>query len=269
MRIFSWNVNLRRDCESQVAAIATLKPDVVVLQEVNQRSEPKFRELLADIGLTASVSGLDLPSERVRPLLERFVIVASRWPLSLMKPLAVPSPEIALHVTAHGPELLVEIVGVHVPVARRSPPLKVETQEGLYNLLRERADYPVVLCGDFNSPRAETADGEVIPFTIRRGARARSAELRLMSGLREFGYRDCFRAANGYEVNAASWYWRQRGVSRGFRIDHVFASASLQASACWYEHRFREDRLSDHSPIVADITFRRMENVNEGTASES
>jgi exonuclease III len=76
-----------------------------------------------------------------------------------------------------------------------------------------------------------------------------------MSGLRAFGYEDCFRAVNGYDVDAPSWYWRQRGVIGGFRLDHVFVSASLQTSACWYEHGFREARLSDHSPIVADINF--------------
>ncbi len=256
MRILSWNLNARRDSKSQVLALAALEPEIVVLQEVTLGSQPRLCELLSDHGLTSSVSGLDVMERGTQPPLPRFVMIASRWPIALMEPVDVPSPEVALHVTAYGPGGPLEVVGVHIPVASRIPPLKPLTQEGVAALLKDRAASPLVLCGDFNAPRGETPSGEVIPFSTKRGPRAREAELGLMSGIREFGFEDCFRTVNGYAVDTASWYWRQRGVNVGFRIDHAFASASLQTSACWYEHGFREARLSDHSPIVADVLFR-------------
>ena len=67
---------------------------------------------------------------------------------------------------------------------------------------------------------------------------------------------DAFRGANGYDISEASWYWKNRGRTGGYRLDHVFVSNHLRPVACWYEHDLRLGGLSDHSPIVADLNRR-------------
>ena len=60
-----------------------------------------------------------------------------------------------------------------------------------------------------------------------------------------------------------TWYSRRRGggVGRAFRIDHAFASPVLSSrvTRCWYSHREREERTSDHSMLLLDIAERANE----------
>jgi exonuclease III len=113
--------------------------------------------------------------------------------------------------------------------------------------------HPTIVCGDFNSPKAELADGTVLPFARARNARARLAEERLMGSTTAAGLRDVYRAVWGYDRQESSWYWKNRGRTGGFRLDHIFASPSLVADRCEYVHDFRTRGLSDHSPIFADF----------------
>jgi endonuclease/exonuclease/phosphatase family metal-dependent hydrolase len=115
-----------------------------------------------------------------------------------------------------------------------------------------------VLCGDFNTPRREKPDGTVISFARdskerlrpERGDRWDSAELGVVPGLRELGFADAFRAIHGYESKEPSWVWSHGG---GWRLDHVFASG-LEVEASVYHHAWRDDGLSDHSALEADVT---------------
>jgi endonuclease/exonuclease/phosphatase family metal-dependent hydrolase len=116
---------------------------------------------------------------------------------------------------------------------------------------------PRILCGDFNTPRREHPDGTVISFARdsherlrpERGARWDSAELGVVPGLRELGFLDAFRAIHGYASKEPSWVWRHGG---GWRLDHIFVSGlSVVASA--YHHDWRDDGLSDHSALEADV----------------
>ncbi|OAI44442.1 hypothetical protein AYO38_09675 [bacterium SCGC AG-212-C10] len=254
MRILSWNLNVRRDCAGQVAALAALAPDVVALQEVTRRSESALRPLLSDSGLTHFASGLDSAPALSPPVLDRFVIVASRWPIEVVPVKGLPAPQVGVHVRVSSIAFPLEVLGVHVPTVTRGP-LKTETQEGIAAHLALHRDHAIVACGDFNSPKLESPEGVVEPFELRSHVRERAAELSLMTGLRELGFADCFRAIHGYGVDAPSWFWKNRGRTGGFRLDHIFASASLKTTACWYEHGFR-DRLSDRAAVVADVRPR-------------
>src|SRR5437868_278102 len=61
----------------------------------------------------------------------------------------------------------VDVVGVHIPtIGGRDALLKVGTQEGLVERLAVLVR-PTVVCGDFNSPRAESSDGVVTPFAMQ------------------------------------------------------------------------------------------------------
>ena len=132
--------------------------------------------------------------------------------------------------------------------------LKVETQEGLLRRLR-RKRRPTIVCGDFNSPKHEGLDGIVTPFSGPRGERAVAAEMALMGRINACGLVDAFRHCQGYEADGRSWYWKNKGRTDGFRLDHIFASPSLRVETCDYVHTWRESGLSDHSPIYADIAL--------------
>jgi exonuclease III len=132
---------------------------------------------------------------------------------------------------------------------------KVETCEALYVALARDTDRHRILCGDFNTPRLETTEGEVITFAENHPEhieRWDAAERSVIAGLAEWDLSDAFRALNGYERRDVSWIFNTRARRKaGHRLDHVLASASLRPTWCDYQHGWRDDGLSDHSAIEA------------------
>jgi endonuclease/exonuclease/phosphatase family metal-dependent hydrolase len=118
-----------------------------------------------------------------------------------------------------------------------------------------------VLCGDLNTPRRETPGGEVLTFARdsrgrlrpERGERWDRAELGPLIGLREHRMRDVFRELHGYDRREISWGWRR--WSGGYRLDHLIASDELRATRCEYLHAWREEGLSDHSALEAQLAL--------------
>ena len=49
-----------------------------------------------------------------------------------------------------------------------------------------------------------------------------------------------------------SWYSHKQN---GFRLDHFFVDKKLESSitACYYDHKLREENISDHSSITLTI----------------
>jgi exonuclease III len=122
-----------------------------------------------------------------------------------------------------------------------------------------------VLCGDLNTPRRELPDGTTISFARdsrgrlrpERGPEWDAAELGIVPGLRELGYRDAFRTRHGYASRSPSWTWKTiAGHDGGWRLDHTFLSAELFPLACQYHHQWREQQLSDHSALETDLEYR-------------
>jgi exonuclease III len=115
------------------------------------------------------------------------------------------------------------------------------------------------VCGDLNTPRRETVDGEVVTFAQDRYGRLRPergepwdrAERRVLSELNELGLVDAFRALNGYAARDVSWTWRR--WPGGYRLDHVFASTDLILRSCAYVHEWRQAGLSDHSALELEF----------------
>jgi exonuclease III len=136
-----------------------------------------------------------------------------------------------------------------------SSQLSLEVRESVSRWLTVRRRRPRILCGDLNSPKIETAAGEVIPWARPRDQRRVAAELGLMAGprgLQRYGMVDVFRAVHGYERNERSWFFTRHGSVFGYRLDHIMVSQDIAPLACWYEHAARTG-LSDHSPMVADL----------------
>lgn len=259
MRLLSWNVAGRvGSIRQQAEALASRAPDVVALQEITTTTAELWPPLLHALGLLHTATSWDLPppEECSAPPPKVGVLIASRWALSVIPSteFCVPWPQCIASAVLHGPFGLCEVHTIHVPPATVVGWLnKAATFDGLFERLARPADLPRLLCGDFNSPKEEHSDGEVIPFGNRR-TRQREAELRVLKGLEPFDLIDVYRQLHGYQANDFSWYWRGGGRSIGRRFDLVFAVRSLHATSCRYVHSFREDRLSDHSAIEVIFT---------------
>jgi exonuclease III len=263
VRVITWNVNRRVSVlAAQAAALAGREPDVVALQEVTARSWPLWRAALETIGLPHARCSLDEADPARQPITRRRtgVVIAARGRLEPAASLPVPWPETALAaatIGAVGDDAAAAIVvhAVHVPNAANGW-IKPDTLAALRAGL-EAGSGPRVVCGDLNTPRREKPDGTVISFARdtreqlrpERGERWDSAELGVVPGLRDLGFADAFRALHGYASKEPSWVWRHGG---GWRLDHLFA-AGLEVEAAVYHHPWRDDGLSDHSALEADV----------------
>jgi exonuclease III len=251
VKLISWNVAGRAgELPAQAAALARQEPDIVCLQEVRATSLPRWERALGDLGLAEIEDSSDFIGSR-----RFFNLTASRWPQRQLAPIGAPQPERVLSVAIDAPSGELELHNVHVPPAQSAGLVKVETCEAIHHALARPSDRDRVLCGDFNSPRLETAAGEVVTFApddpglIERWDRA---ERSILTGLAPWGLTDAFRALHGYERQDASWVFHTRARRKSaHRLDHVLASESLNPVWCDYHHGWREAGLSDHSAIEA------------------
>jgi endonuclease/exonuclease/phosphatase family metal-dependent hydrolase len=126
-----------------------------------------------------------------------------------------------------------------------------------------RGSGPRLVCGDLNTPRREHPDGTAWTFARTRSGKLRPdrgeqwdrAELALIRGMEPFGFRDAFRELHGYEHREPSWEWPQTGG--GYRLDHLIVSAEIEVHEVSYLHEWRKEGLSDHSPLLAELSVRR------------
>jgi exonuclease III len=268
MRIVTWNVARRRSrLAEQAAALAGREPDLVAIQEVSDRTMPLWRAALATIGMAhvrASLEGAD-PARVPTARRSTGVLLGSRTPLADATALPVPWPETAIAAVASSMRTsALELHCIHVPNAANGW-VKVRTLQAIRRGLATAPRGPRVLCGDLNTPRRELPDGEVISFArdsrgrlrLERGSEWDEAELGVVPGLRELGYRDAFRALHGYAHREPSWTWRRiAGHDGGWRLDHLFASEELDPVSAIYHHAWREEGLSDHSALEVDLQGR-------------
>jgi endonuclease/exonuclease/phosphatase family metal-dependent hydrolase len=232
---------VRRHAE-QAAAVAARAPDVVCLQEVTRTTEPLWRAALEQMGLHAIHAAVPEKPRRLGVLLA----AAEAAPVPAIE---TPRPESAVAAGVGG----VLVCTAHVPNAANGW-VKVETLAALAAQLAGR-DGPRVLCGDLNTPRREHADGTV--WTFARDGRGRLRDERGEAW--DEGERapwavlgDAFRALHPPGDGEISWAWQRWGG--GYRLDHVLVSKEVEVAACRYHHGWREQGLSDHSAIEADLT---------------
>ncbi|HEV2814311.1 MAG TPA: endonuclease/exonuclease/phosphatase family protein [Solirubrobacteraceae bacterium] len=248
MRLVSWNVagRLKRQPE-QAAAVLSMAPDVVALQEVTVNSLPLWRAALEEAGLAHAVTPLD---DFVPPKPRRLaVLTAARTPLERLDVGPLPWAERALSVDVAG----IELLNVHSPIAPSPGLAKVLTHEALYAYASERPG-PVVLCGDLNTPRRTHEDGTVMTFAYTSGGKLRpergerwdAAERALVHTLRaEHGWEDAF-------LGCPERTWTFKDDRGGWRLDHLLVK-NVTVTARAYAHDWRRSGLSDHSAIVADV----------------
>jgi exonuclease III len=260
LRLITWNVARRRSgLVEQAKALAARAPDLVALQEVTRQTLPLWQRAFTLMGMAdvrSSLDGVGAPPRRTGVLLAsrtRFHDVEHR--------LSVPWPQTALWAAAETGNEPVELFCVHVPNAANGS-IKVQTLRAIRHDVAAAGPGARIVCGDFNTPRRELPSGEVISFARDRTGRLRpdrgaewdSAELGVVPGLRDVGYRDAYRTLHGYGRPEPSWTWKRiAGHDGGWRLDHIFASAQLRPVVCVYHHAWREDGLSDHSGMEAEF----------------
>jgi exonuclease III len=249
VRLISWNVQRRLErLAAQAAAIAGREPDVVALQEISARSWPLWQAALATIGLPHVVR-----SDPFRP--RRTVVLIAARALEPVAALAAPWPESTAAARVDG----VVVHVAHVPNAANGW-IKPDTLAALRAGLAETTGARI-LCGDLNTPRREKPDGTVISFARDTRERLREergepwdrAELGVVPGLRELGFADAWRSLHGYDRKDPSWVFSHGG---GWRLDHAFLSAELEAVAATYHHDWRDGGLSDHSALEVELRRR-------------
>lgn len=265
LRLITWNVARRRSrIVEQATVLAARGPDVVALQEVTRQTDRLWKTAFELMGLVHVRASLDDANPAREPAARRAtgVMLASRAPLvDVRQSLAVPWPETALWAAAHTDRGPVEVCCVYVPNAANGR-VKIETLKAIRVGMLAAPPAARVVCGDLNTPRRELSGGEVISFARdsrgrlrpERGAEWDAAELGIVPGLQELGFRDAYRALHGYGSPEPSWTWKRiAGHDGGWRIDHIFASGQLRPAACLYHHAWRDQELSDHSALEADF----------------
>lgn len=135
---------------------------------------------------------------------------------------------------------------------------KIKILENTYHRILEDGAMPRVLAGDFNAPKDETADGEVVPWRSNGegvlAERWQKAERDILTGLDAVGMIDVFRDINGYgEIDPldVSHPTSNDEQIRGKRFDHILASDGLNPVDCGYDERGLE--CSDHAPLIASF----------------
>jgi endonuclease/exonuclease/phosphatase family metal-dependent hydrolase len=277
VRLISWNIwqggggRIARQIESLTAQ----NPDVIALQEVFVSTDGEYREELYRFGYEHAISSFEIwPDCHALGGARRYgELVLSKWPLTLVAgvPFSLPWPERVLSVKVNSPRTAFDLHVVHVPNGSKHEQVKRETFEGLYKGLSRSVGHPRVLCGDFCAPQLERADCTIVTWAYKeqknqkeqadvafklrpeRGERWDVAERSILLGLAEFDLPDTFRLKHRCDELAYSIVQRNRETVNLRRYDHIFASRELQATSCEYLHAFREEGLSDHSPIQADF----------------
>ena len=146
--------------------------------------------------------------------------------------------------------------------------MKIEMLEAVLKVVAD-SPQPRILCGDFNTPQAETREGRIITwaerakpnadprlrFTIRRGEGRRwdEGERNIIQGGVAREMVDAFRHVHGYGRDEFSWFLTRKQLRIGRRFDHIFCSPDLRVVRCEYLHQVREQALSDHSAMEMDF----------------
>jgi exodeoxyribonuclease III len=126
------------------------------------------------------------------------------------------------------------VMGVYLPHKKKHSLLPFITHE------ISKSDVPFIIVGDYNTGH-NYIDQKGDSFWYQ-------AELQ---ALEKTGYLDAFRYKKGM-AEEYSWFSHQ---GNGFRYDHTYVHETLIpiVKDCYYLHEWRQNNLSDHSPMVLEL----------------
>jgi exodeoxyribonuclease-3 len=231
MRLLAWNI--RQGGGSRlgriVEALARHAADILVLSEY--RGGEAAVRLLAALEL----QGYHYATTLAPPPSRNGVLIAARCTFRERSMVGGQLPEPYRMVSTEFAAF--QLVGIYMPNLLA----KVPYWETLIAMLGETAEHAIAI-GDFNTCR---------PYLDEAGALDRTAHY--MDKIAEIGFSDLWRSRYP-TVREYSWF-STRG--NGFRIDHAFLSPGLaeRAGPIYYSHEERLAGLSDHSPLILDLSL--------------
>lgn len=228
IRILSWNI--QQGGGSRLAgilsAIQAMDAQVVVLSE--------YRNNQSGIQLRYRALSMGYRYQMVTPAQtnENSVILLSKFPADFrLHPKSDPKYG---HSIVEGRFDAFSVLGMYLPHKK-----KHQLMDYLIDYLTPD-DTPAILCGDMNIG-INGVDQKGNSFWYE-------AEL---IKLHEMGYPDAFRHIHG-DAREYSWYSHQ---GNGYRYDHTLVDKDLLpiTKNCYYQHKYREQKLSDHSPMILEL----------------
>tara|TARA_B100000767_G_C19662125_1_gene491482 strand:+ start:174 stop:1004 length:831 start_codon:yes stop_codon:yes gene_type:complete len=276
MKIISWNLNSRSNkltLEGQCSFLKSGKFDFITLQEVTMKSQIFIKECFKDHFL---VSSFDLAKNHEELVGKRKYgqIIISKYPFRSLDPdrIKIPFPERVLSVKIEKVYENLEIYTTHIPPGSSNGVIKVQHFEGLFDYLKTNQESKI-LTGDFNSPKEERDSGEIITWgqKINKNGVTRlavnpkwknectaerwdAAERSIIQNNNKLGMKDAYREVNGKQAKSFSWFLNRKDIQLGRRYDHIFCSKELNPISCFYDQKPRKNKLSDHSPVIAEIS---------------
>lgn len=239
MKILIWNI-LHGGGPRRTPAIALSildhRPDLVVLTEFRLTTGGQLAGVLHDHGLTHQAH-TDPPAKT------NGILIASRFGLT---DVSRPEPRVfkSKLITARVPGLGVRVCAAHVPDARAHDHAAM-TRKSLYwkellDIAGRWQHEPAMLVGDLNTGRPGLDEDA---HTLTSAA--------MLGRLHETGFSDAYRHLHPRGKDR-SWY---SSKGSGFRLDHALTSARLtpRIESVRYSQREREERLSDHAPMLLEL----------------
>lgn len=225
--ILSWNI--RQGGGSRTSAIykklISFDPSVMVLSEFhNNENGALIRSKLIQAGYIHQGVGHDKKNANT-------VLLASKFHFDL-KHCREADPVYSSAILAAEFEAFI-LFGMYLPHKKK---------HRLFDYLIENiaGNKPAIITGDLNTGKNY----------IDQKGNSFMYEDRLIK-MESMGFEDAFRLKHG-QTKEYSWFSHQ---GNGYRYDHFYVDKALQSlvSECYYLHEWREEKLSDHSPMVLNI----------------
>ena len=294
MKLLSCNVrgHIQPRLGRQLSAVLARKPDLLALQEVTSGSYVHWCRGLLDAGYSV-VANVDLlaapypeppyvsppfprrvsggPIEKVGQINRTyFNLSAARHPIAMLPGLsfedreerrfAFPEKYLAAKVIVDGVEI--DVHNAHVPPGVSRGLIKAHAFEAIRTRIDADTHIPRILCGDFNAPVEEDADGPISqssgPWSESEQERWRLAEKRIVDSL---DMRDVHRDVHERGLPLPfSHFTGHKDGGTGHRYDHIFASPDIYTEGCaylseWLQGDDLDPPLSDHAPVEAELSL--------------
>lgn len=230
MKLVSLNLRFggQRRTDSILDYLIDQNADFLVLGEYqDNKNGQKIKETLKKEGYSYETSDDDLLG----------VLVASKHPFSLIKR---ESRLLGIELSDYD----LRVLGVYVPTASKDKKFKDAVWQKILQFAQENKNIPCIITGDFNSCTKEDS---------MNSTQYNAAELEKLLNI---GWIDSW---THYKNDASECYTWYSNMGNGFRFDYAFLSSKLakelEIADVNHDSKKREERISDHSPLIMEYSF--------------